>query len=144
MQDRQDLAAGAILAAIGLAVAGYAALHYDIGTPRRMGPGFFPLGLGLALALLGGTVALLRGGQPMPRPTLPELVAVLSAIVIFALGVERLGLVLTTFVSVLVASAAAPRGGILWRLLLGCGVCVIAVGVFHLALAMNLPLWPRR
>lgn len=144
MRDRADLAGGLVLAVLGAAVAAYAALHYDIGTLRRMGPGFFPLGLGALLAVLGGSIAF--GAAPAQsdksRIALPELAAILTAILVFALGLERLGLVLTTALTVLIASAAAPRAGLLWRVALAVIITAISVVIFKLALAMTLPLWP--
>lgn len=143
-RDRADLISGLTLAALGLAVAAWAAVKFDLGTPRRMGPGFFPVGLGLMLAVLGGVVALTAAPAPEKpeRLALPELAAVIAAILIFALGVERLGLVPATVLSVLVSSAAVTRPGILWRLVLAAAVTLVSVAVFHVGLAMNLPLFP--
>lgn len=144
-RDRQDIAGGLVLGALGAAVAIYAALHYDIGTLRRMGPGFFPVALGMLLALLGLAVARPPLGRVRPsvRVAWPELAAVLAAILIFALGLERLGLVAATFAAALTASVAAPRAGVLWRLALALAITGIAVLIFHAGLAMSLPLWPR-
>lgn len=143
-RDRADVIGGVALALLGLAVAGWAAANFDLGTPRRMGPGFFPLGLGLLLAILGAIVALTAAPAPgaRPRVALPELVALIAAIVIFAVGLERIGLVPTTVLSVLVSSTAVARPGILWRLVLAVAVTAISVAVFSYGLAMNLPLLP--
>ncbi len=51
-RSRDDLLAGAIFVALGGAFA-YTASTYDVGTLRAMGPGYFPLALGLVLAALG-------------------------------------------------------------------------------------------
>lgn len=144
MPGRTDVAAGLTLGAIGVAVAVWSALNFDIGTPRRMGPGFFPLGLGVMLTGLGGVIAASAAPAKADklRLALPELAAVLSAIVVFALGVERLGLIATTAATVLIASAAAPRRGVIWRLVLAAAVTAISALVFHILLRMTLPLWP--
>lgn len=143
-RDRADVIGGLALAALGLAVAGWAATRFDLGTPRRMGPGFFPLGLGLLLAVLGGIIALNAppASGERQRAALPELGAVVAAIIIFALGIERLGLVPTTALSVLVSSSAVQRGGIVWRLALAAVVTAISVAIFSYGLAMNIPLLP--
>lgn len=143
-RDIPDLASGAILAAIGLFVAAYAATQYDIGTLRRMGPGFFPALLGGALAVLGMMIALpawVRGGQAI-QIAWKEVIAVLAAILVFAAGLERGGLVLVTVATVLIASIAAPDRRIGWRLMLAAVVTALSVVVFHFGLRMTVPLWP--
>ena len=47
-----DILAGLIFVAFGLAFA-ITSLSYELGTPLRMGPGYFPLALGGILVLLG-------------------------------------------------------------------------------------------
>lgn len=49
---RDDLLAGLIFIALGGAFA-YTASTYEVGSLRAMGPGYFPLALGLVLAALG-------------------------------------------------------------------------------------------
>jgi hypothetical protein len=143
-RDYQDLASGVILAAIGLAVAIYATASYEIGSLRHMGPGFFPAVLGSFLALLGLVIALpawARTGHAV-RIAWKEAGAVLVAILVFASGLERLGLVPVTAVTVLIASLAAQDRRIGWRLGLAVVVTALSVAVFHFGLKMTTPLWP--
>lgn len=145
-RDIPDLAGGAILTAIGLCVAVYAAAQYDIGSLRRMGPGFFPALLGGTLAVLGLIIALpawARTGLPV-RFAWTEASAVLSALLVFAAGLERGGLVPVTFATVLIASIAAPDRRIGWRLVLAAVVTALSVLVFHFGLRMTVPLWPSQ
>lgn len=143
-RDGADLVSGLALAVIGLAVAVYAGLNWDIGSPRRMGPGFFPLGLGALLTVLG--LAIAAGGwrreAPAQRLALPEMAAVLGAISFFALAMNRAGLVAATATAVLIASTAAPRRGMVWRLVLAVIVTALSVVIFHGLLNMTIPLWP--
>jgi hypothetical protein len=143
-RDLPDLAGGIILAAIGLFVAVYAASHYDIGSLRRMGPGLFPALLGAVLLGLGVMIAVpawMRGG-PKVTVAWTDAVAVLAAILVFAAGVERGGLVPVTVATVLIASVAAPDRKIGWRLALAFAVTLLCVLVFHFGLKMTIPLWP--
>lgn len=144
--DIKDLAGGALLAAIGLSVAIYAAAQYDIGSLRRMGPGFFPALLGGALAVLGLMIAVPAWGRTGSRVQIAwkETAAVLAAILVFATGLERVGLVPITVATVLIASLAAPDRRIGWRLLLALAVTLLSVAVFHFGLKMSVPLWPAR
>lgn len=143
-RDFADLAAGILLAALGLFVCAYAALQYDIGSLRRMGPGFFPALLGGVLAVLGLMIAIpawARSGPPL-QIAWKDAAAVLSAILVFAAGVERGGLVPVTLAAVLIASLAAPDRRILWRLVLAFTVTALSVLIFHFGLRMTVALWP--
>ena len=68
----------------------------------------------------------------------------LAAILIFAAGLDRLGLVLVTLTSVLIASLAAPDRRIGWRIVLALVVTALSVAVFSFGLKMTVPLWPGR
>ena len=144
-RDPYDLAWGGLLALTGLTVAGYAWVNYDIGSLRRMGPGFFPVALGVLLAAFGALIAVTAG----PRPTRaapfawPETIAVITALLTFGLLLDSMGLLLTSAVTVLIASAVAPRRGLGWRLMLTLAVTALVWLVFVQGLNMSLPVWPR-
>lgn len=144
-RDWPDIFGGMILVAIGAGVAIWAAVHYDMGTLRRMGPGFFPVVLGTVLSGLGLVVALPALGRAadVPKVEIGAAVAVLGAILIFAFGLSRLGLAGATAVSVLVATIPAPRPGWVWRIILAAAVTTLTLLVFSFGLRMTLPLWPR-
>ena len=55
IKSQKDFFSGLMFAVIGGAFA-YGATSYNIGTGARMGPGYFPLSLGVLLALLGSLV----------------------------------------------------------------------------------------
>lgn len=143
-RDLHDLAWGGVLALTGLAVAGYAWANYDLGSLRRMGPGFFPVALGLLLAGLGAMIAIpamRRPGQQRPFAW-PETIAVVAALLTFGLLLERLGVLLTTAATVLIATTVAPRPGLGWRLALTLAVTALVWLVFVRGLSMSLPVLP--
>lgn len=144
-RDYHDILGGLAMAAIGGAVALYSLANYDFGSLRQMGPGFFPTSLGTILAILGVLITIpawSRAGKPQPF-ALPEMVAILSAILLFGFGLERLGLILTTMGAVLLASLPAPRKGWLWRLVLAAVITTITWLIFKQGLQMTMPLWPQ-
>lgn len=144
-RDWADICGGLALAAIGAGAAGWAAVHYDMGTLRRMGPGAFPVVLGGTLFLLGLFVALPAYARTATAPKFEAEAAmsVLGAILIFALGLPWLGLAGATATAVLVATLAAPRKGWVWRIVLAVAVTALTLLVFNLGLRMTLPVWPR-
>ncbi len=144
-QDLPDLACGVVLAAIGLFVASYAATHYELGSLRRMGPGLFPAVLGGVLLGLGLLIAIPAWGRGRQAGSVAwkDAIAVLAAILVFAAGLERGGLVPVTVATVLIASIAAPDRKVGWRLVLAFAVTLLSVLVFHFGLKMTIPLWPN-
>lgn len=149
--DWRGLAGGLACIAIGLFVVRYASQHYTVGETARMGPGFFPVVLGWVLTGLGGLIALLslrRAVQALePPPWRPRaLAAVLAAVVVFALLVERSGLVPATLALTLVATAAERPYR--WRrsIVLGLALALLAWLIFTVGLQMTLPAfafaWP--
>lgn len=75
---------------------GQGALSLQMGTPARMGPGFFPLSMCVLLGLFGIVTSvdgLLRKGDGPSSTSIRAIIFVLSAVVIFALTVRTLGLI---------------------------------------------------
>ncbi len=102
----KNVIVGAIF--IGLAALfGFSSLSLNLGTAGRMGPGYFPLMLSIALAVLGLAVLVIgfMRMEEMPRAAnLRGITLVAAAVAAFALGVRPLGLVPTVFVCSLLFS----------------------------------------
>lgn len=115
--NHSTLFAGAVVALLGAYVLSQAA-GMQLGTPSRMGPGYYPMMLGGTLVLLGTLICLLEGRlAPEPDETLTERglpvwrsrIFVPLAMVIFALLLRPAGLVPACIGLVGVASLAAPQ-----------------------------------
>ncbi|MCQ0969725.1 tripartite tricarboxylate transporter TctB family protein [Paracoccus sp. TK19116] len=144
-RDWHDLLGGVAMVATGLFVSIYSQLHYDIGSLRQMGPGFFPVTLGGILAVLGLAIALpawRRSGTARPL-ALPEMLAILAAIAVFGFGLQTLGIVVATAIAVVLASLPAPRPGWIWRCVLAVAVTALTWLVFKHGLRMTMPVWPE-
>ncbi|GAB3188327.1 tripartite tricarboxylate transporter TctB family protein [Hydrogenophaga aquatica] len=143
-KDTRDIVGGWLMTAAGLFAAWYASQNYEFGELHRMGPGYFPVALGLVLAVLGVLIALpamLRRGEAIQVEWKTFALVTLS-IVVFAFLLKTAGLVLATVASVLVSSLADRE--ITWRarVLVAVGVAAITWGVFSFGLGMTLPTWP--
>jgi hypothetical protein len=103
--------AGLITIAIGAGVIVTAA-DYGMGTPRRMGPGFFPVVLGGLMCLVGGLILLgaIRERTRLPHIAWRPLIIMPAAILVFALLLPRFGLAPAGIVTVLIAGMA--QGGL--------------------------------
>jgi len=141
----QDFWCGLLLVAIA-AFFLLAGRDLAIGTSLRMGPGYAPHLLagfvgaaGIGLCARGLFAA---EGTRLQAMSLRPLVFVLGAVAMFALLLERLGLVLTTFVVVAVASAALAGRRIGETLALAAAVAAICAVVFVYGLKLIIPLWP--
>jgi len=143
-KDYRDMVGGLLMMFVGLAVSFFAYENYDIGTLNRMGPGFFPVGLGGILAVLGFFIALpafFRTGSPV-KFEMRTLVLVTASIVAFALMLKSMGIIVATTLAVLISSTADRE--ITWkgRILVSLGVAAMVWLVFIYGLRMVLPTWP--
>jgi Tripartite tricarboxylate transporter TctB family len=141
-----DILAGLIFVAFGLAFA-ITSLRYQLGTPLRMGPGYFPLALGGILVFLGllivGKGFISGSGAEERLGSVPwrALFLIVLAVLFFGLTVRGLGLVPATAVTALLTSLASYRTGILAAVAIAAGLTVLCVLIFVLALQLRLPLF---
>jgi Tripartite tricarboxylate transporter TctB family len=144
IRSPSDFWCGLLLSAVGIAFV-VLAQRYRIGTPARMGPGFFPTILGGVLAALGLSLAIpafFRSGEPLPRLGVRPLLTILAAIVIFALLLQPLGFVLAALILVLISGFADPELRPVESLGLALLLTVFSVGIFVVLLGLPLNLWP--
>ena len=140
-----DILAGLIFVAFGLAFA-ITSLTYELGTPLRMGPGYFPLALGGILVFLGllvigkGFVAGSSAEERLGGVPWRALFLIVLAVLFFGLTVRGLGLVPATAVTALLTALASYRTSILAAVAVAAGLTVLCVLIFVLALQLRLPL----
>jgi hypothetical protein len=149
---------GAIFAALGLAFAviargitiGDTVLlpGYAMGTPARMGPGFFPFWLGTILMLLGVAISVtaLRthaGAEgKLERFHWKQLFFVLGAIVLFGVLLKAFGMLAAGMVLIVGAGLGAHEFSLKRSLLLGLFLVVFSALVFVIGLKLPIPLCP--
>jgi hypothetical protein len=144
IRGRQDFFAGLMFIAFGV-LALYVGREYAMGTPMRMGPGFFPIMLGRILIVLGGILALkglvLRGSGTGAFALVP-LVLILAAVALFAVTVERVGILVA--VALVVIVGALPSGQFRWHevLILLVVMAALAVGLFTYGLGLPFKVFP--
>ena len=138
----KDFLAGGLYMAFGL-LGLWLGRSLDVGTASAMEAGYFPRLVCALLIAVGAALAgtsLLRAGETPERGKWRPLILVTLSCLAFALLLHPLGLVLTLLVSILLACLA---GGNIRPFLLLCLVLIVAnVGIFVLALRIQIALWP--
>ena len=147
IKSQRDFWSGLMFLVVGMAFA-WGATEYSFGTSARPGPGYFPFGLGIMLALLGAFVLFKaltlesEGGDPIGAIAWRPLLVIVAAIAFFGLTLPRLGLACT--LPVLIALSALAGRDFRWRDVLVSSV-VLTVGgwaLFIWCLKLPIPLWP--
>lgn len=150
---RRDYYGGALMVLIGVYAAAQGAT-YGIGTLTAMGAGFFPMALGVILALLGIAIA---GTAKRPRARLalnedsaptestdPEWrgwFCILAAVASFPIVGRWGGLLPATFVITFLSALGDRDNTLVSAATLACVMAAIATGVFWWALQLQLPLF---
>jgi hypothetical protein len=135
-----------VLVGAGFAVG---ATNYSMGTSARPGAGYFPLMLSVILVVLGAIVLFKSltiespNGDPIGSIAWKPLIIIVAAIVVFGLCLDRLGMVITVPIMIIISSFAGDE--FRWR-----GVIISSVvltffswAVFVLGLKLTIPMWPR-
>jgi hypothetical protein len=144
IRNPQNLLFGLFL--IGIGILGIAAgWDLSMGDAAQMGPGYMPKILSGILVAFGVVISLSglkTEGQSLGRWAWGPAAVVTGAVVLFGVAIEPLGLALTSFMVVLVATVAAPDRQ--WRQALpfGLALALACVAVFRIGLGLPLRVWP--
>jgi putative tricarboxylic transport membrane protein len=137
----KDFWIGAIFIVIGLGAV-FTRGDLNMGNSFRMGPAFFPVVLGILLAVIGAAGILrsfLRHGEPMEKLHLGPLALVTLAVALFGILMRGAGLLPAAMVLVLVSAYASPK--FRWKEagLLALGLAVFAYVLFIKLLGLPIP-----
>ncbi|RTL42317.1 MAG: tripartite tricarboxylate transporter TctB family protein [Burkholderiales bacterium] len=147
IKSQRDFVSGLLFLVVGVAFA-WGATEYSFGNSARPGPGYFPFGLGVLLAILGAFVLFKaltlesEGGDPIGRIAWRPLLIIVAAVAVFGFALPRLGLVLTLPLLVLMSAMAGDEFH--WRDVLITSV-VLTLGswaLFIWGLKLTMPVWP--
>ena len=119
---------------------------YAMGTPARMGPGFFPFWLGVILVVIGliisGRGILAKHGKPVDKFHWPPLAWVLGAVILFGLLMKTIGMLLAGIMLVVVASMGSHEFRLKPVLILAVCLTLFSAAVFVFGLKLPIPLCP--
>jgi len=147
IKSQKDFWSGLMFIVVGIAFA-WGATNYRFGSSARPGPGFFPFGLGLLMAILGGMVLFKAmtietdGGDKIGSFAWKPLVVILGAVLLFGLLLPKGGMVVALPVLVIVSSLASDefswKGSIVNAIVL----TALSYAVFVMGLKLTIPVLP--
>jgi len=121
---------------------------YTMGTPARMGPGFFPFWLGMILVGLGALISVAaittRGGAEgkLERFHWKELFFVLGSVVLFGVLLKALGMLLAGIVLIVGAGFGSHSFSFRKSIILAVILVIFSALVFVIGLKLPIPLCP--
>ena len=155
IKSQKDFFAGLMFTVVGIAFA-WGATTYNVGTGARMGPGYFPMMLGILLGVLGAivifgaltieTVDGERVGSIAWRP----LGYIIGANLVFGIllgglpsnGLPAMGLIAAIYALVLIAGLAGEQYQIKSSLILATILAVGSYVAFVVLLKLQFQVWP--
>jgi hypothetical protein len=114
IKSQKDFWSGLIFIVVGLGFA-WGATNYSFGSSARPGPGYFPFGLGILLAILGALVIFgaltveTEDGDPIGRWAFKPLLIIMGSVALFGFLLPRLGLLVSLPILILMASLAGDE-----------------------------------
>ena len=155
IKSQQDFFAGLMFCIIGAAF-GFGATTYNVGEGARMGPGYFPLMLGIVLAILGAFIVFealvveTEDGEPIGRWAWKPLVFIIGANLAFGIllgglpriGLPSMGMIVAIYALTIISSLAGNefewKGVLVLATILSIGSWV----AFIWLLKLQIPVWP--
>ena len=148
IKSQKDFWSGLMFVAVGIGFA-WGATNYNFGSSARPGPGFFPLGLGLLMAILGGVVlfkALVvetEDGDPIGAWAFRPLLILMASVGLFGYTLPLLGMAVALPIMIVMCSLAGDEFH--WKDAI-ISVVVLTAGswfIFIYGLKLVIPLWPK-
>jgi hypothetical protein len=155
IKSQKDFFSGVMFAGIGIAFA-WGATSYSVGSGARMGPGYFPLMLGVLLAILGAVIIFTsivvetEDGDRIGSWAWKPLAYVIGANLIFGvllgglpkIGLSAMGLMAAIYALVFVSSMAGEKVNFKHVTILATILAIGSYLAFIVLLKLQMPVWP--
>ena len=155
IKSQKDFYSGLMFTAVGVAFA-WGASTYSVGTGARMGPGYFPLMLGIVLAALGSLIIFksltvpTETGDKVGTWAWKPLFYIIMATLLFgvmigglpSIGLPPMGMIAGIFALTIVASLAGENFKLKEVLILSAILSLGSYLAFVKLLALQFPVWP--
>ena len=155
IKSQKDFFSGLMFGVVGIAFA-WGATNYTVGSAARMGPGYFPLLLGVILVIFGSIIMFYSlvvettDGDKISGFVWRPIVYILGSNVAFGillgglpkLGLPPMGLIAAIYALTLIASKAGTEFKLKDILILATGLSVLSYLAFIKLLNLQMPVWP--
>ena len=155
IKSQKDFFSGLMFIVVGAAFA-LGASSYSIGTGARMGPGYFPLVLGVLLAIIGIAVTFTslvvetEDGDKIGAIAWKPLFFIISANLVFGacigglpmIGLKPLGLIVGIYLLTYIASHAGDEHKFKEVAVLATVLALLSYVAFIVLLKLQFPVWP--
>ena len=155
IKSQKDFFSGLMFIVVGGAFA-LGASTYTIGTGARMGPGYFPLVLGVLLAIIGIAVTFTslvvetEDGDKVGKFAWKPLFFIITANLVFgacigglpSIGLKPLGLIVGIYLLTYIASHAGTEHKFKEVVVLATILALLSYVAFILLLKLQFPVWP--
>jgi Tripartite tricarboxylate transporter TctB family len=155
IKSQKDFFSGLMFMCVGVAFA-WGASTYTIGNGARMGPGYFPLMLGVLLAILGGAITFksmvveTMDGDKIGAFAWKPLFFIITANLVFgaclgglpAIGLPPMGLIVGIYLLTFIASHAGEEFNTKGVFVLATILAVMSYLAFIVLLKLQFPVWP--
>lgn len=147
IKSQRDFWSGLMFVVVGIGFA-WGATNYSFGAAARPGPGYFPFGLGILLAILGAFILFeslvveTEDGEPIGAWGFKPLFIIMFSVGLFGWLLPRLGMALALPILIVMASLAGDEFH--WKDAI-ISIVVLTLGswlIFIYGLKLVIPLWP--
>jgi hypothetical protein len=145
IRNSSDTLTAILFLALGFSALLYSGTHYSLGTPARMGAGFYPMLLSIGLIVIGLILLLQSWFEPdeeVGRLDFRPVLLILAGTFLFGLLIERAGLLIAAAVLVFATRLADRSFSFVETALLALGLMAVTSGLFWYALGLPLRLLP--
>jgi hypothetical protein len=155
IKSQKDFLSGLMFMGIGVAFA-WGATTYNVGSGARMGPGYFPLMLGVLMAILGTAITFkslvveTEGGDKMGKWAFKPLVFIIMANLIFgvllaglpSIKLPAMGMIVAIYALTFISSMAEAGWKVKNTFILATILAVGSYLAFVVLLKLQFPVWP--
>lgn len=147
IKSERDFWSGLMFLITGVCFA-VGATNYSLGESARPGPGYFPLGLGVLLAILGAIILFkslvieTEDGDPIGSIAWKPLAIVVASIVVFGLLLPRLGMIVTIPILIFMVSLAGQEFKLKDVIINAIVLTIASWALFDYGLDLTIPVWP--
>ena len=155
IKSQKDFFSGLMFMKVGAAFA-WGATTYTVGNGARMGPGYFPLMLGILLAVLGGVITFkalvveTEDGEKIGAWAWKPLFFIIAANLVFgvmlgglpSIGIPAMGMIVGIYALTFISALAGEEFKLKEVAILATVLSIMSYAAFILLLKLQFPVWP--